>query len=229
MSSVVRPSVSFGPGRRRGVAQANLRDPLLSGPPSSAGARSRPGVTRPAPDRSRRRDSGPGGAAAPPPARRRGPPLRPWLHVGRDQRAHRRAVRQRQGNRIPSATKAAGSMVGVGTMSVCRRSAGSSTPGLTRVSSAIGTPGTWPAADAADALARVHVADAEIRSAVRSLVLETSAVGIGPAAPEGTRPSGSLSMASGRQLDVRFGPDWRRWLPSSSWRSWSAFDCPPRR
>ena len=67
---------------------------------------------------------GPGGAAAPPPARRGGPPLRPWLHVGRDQRAHRRAVRQRQGNRIPSATKAAGSMVGVGTMSVCRRSAG---------------------------------------------------------------------------------------------------------
>ena len=70
-------------------------------------------------------------------------------------------------------------------MSVCRRTAG--------ILDAWLDAGQLGARDAGhlagcrrctDALARVDVVDGEIRAAVRSLVLEASAVGIGPTAPE---------------------------------------------
>ena len=74
-------------------------------------------------------------------------------------------------------------------MSVCRRSAGILDAWLDA-----GQLGDRDARHLAgcrrctDALARVHVVDSEIRSAARSLVLEASAVGIGPTAPERHAP-----------------------------------------
>ena len=69
-------------------------------------------------------------------------------------------------------------------MSVCRRSAGILDAWLD--AGQVGDRDARHLAGCrrcADALARVHVADAEIRAAARSLVFEASAVGIGPAAP----------------------------------------------
>jgi len=70
-------------------------------------------------------------------------------------------------------------------MSVCRRSAGILNAWLD--AGQVGDRDARHLASCrrcADALARVHVVDAEIRSAARSLVLEASAVGIGPTVPE---------------------------------------------
>ena len=74
-------------------------------------------------------------------------------------------------------------------MSVCRRSAGILDAWLDA-----GQLGDRDARHVAgcrrctDALARVHVADAEIRAAARSLVFETATVGIGPATPARNAP-----------------------------------------